>query len=66
MDLQPGVVAGMVKAAQADDTAIICHSTLNTKQQAVCRGFFDRCKTTPLQLAERLGVIEFDAPKKLV
>lgn len=31
-----------------------------TQDNAVCRGFFDRHKTTPLQLAERLGLVVFD------
>lgn len=38
------------------DTAIICHSTLGG-DNAVCKGFFDAHKTTPLQVAERLGML---------
>ena len=59
MMLEPGRLAGMVRDSVAADSAIICHSTLygQTEQEAVCRGFFDRHKTTPLQMAERLGMI---------
>jgi hypothetical protein len=62
MDLDPGRLAGMVKEATAAQTAIICHSTLpyhpkGGDEQAVCRGFFDRHPTQPLQIAERLDMI---------
>ena len=55
------MTAGAIKA----DTAIICRSTLSG-DNAVCRGFFNRHKTTPLQIAERMGVIEYQsaAPKE--
>lgn len=62
MFLQPGRVAGMVREARADESAITCHSTLYRAgvDNAVCKGFFDRHKTQPLQVAERLGIIEWD------
>lgn len=41
MHLMPRRVAGMVRNALANDSAIICHSTLD-KDEAVCRGFYDR------------------------
>lgn len=47
----------MVKDATKNESAIICHSTL-TGDNAVCRGFFDKHPTAPLQIAERLGFIE--------
>lgn len=53
MYLRSGVVRGMVDAALADDAAITCHQTLGG-DTAVCRGFFDRHKTTPLALAIEL------------
>lgn len=62
MHLEPGRVKQMVDNSLASDTAIICHDTLGTVQNAVCRGFFDSYETTPLQLAKRLGAIEFDPP----
>jgi len=61
MRLQPGRLALMVAEAKANDSAIICHSTLyrEDNDNAVCRGFYDRHHTAPLQLAERMGLIEF-------
>jgi hypothetical protein len=46
----------MVDSARAEESAIICHKTLDG-DNAVCRGFFDRYPTQPLQIAERLGLI---------
>jgi len=57
MHLEPGRVAEMVKEAKAEESAIICHSTLDG-DNAVCRGFFDRHSTATLQLAERFGVLK--------
>ncbi len=59
MHLAPGRVAEMVKEAKANDSAIICHSTLYRPDvgNAVCRGYFDRHPTAPLQVADRLGLI---------
>lgn len=60
MNLEPGRVRQMVRDAKRDESAIICHQTLQTRprRNAVCRGFFDRHDTAPLQIAERLGLIE--------
>lgn len=58
MDLEPGRVADMVREAKRRDSAIICHETLGG-YKALCRGFFDKHYTTPLQIADRLGYIEF-------
>lgn len=58
MSLNPGRVEQMVADAVQDDSAIVCHSTLDGPN-SVCRGFFERHKTAPLQVAERLQVIEF-------
>jgi hypothetical protein len=62
MYLEPGCLAGMVADAKANESAIICHSTLYRERvdNAVCRGFFDRHPTQPLQVAERLGLVLFD------
>ena len=62
MRLEPGRLAGMVRDAVANDSAIICHSTLYGEKEhhAVCRGFFDRHATAPLQIAARLGLIDWD------
>ena len=56
MDLQPGRLEQMIKGSVRDESAIICHETLNG-DRAVCRGFFNKHKTQPLQLAERLGYL---------
>lgn len=64
MDLEPGRVAGMVKSATKNDSAITCHSTLSG-DQAVCKGFFDKHATQPLQVAERLNMIEWVEPPSL-
>lgn len=58
MHLSPGRLQEMVDDAVKGDTAIICHSTLET-DNAVCKGFYDKHKTTPLQIAERLGLIKW-------
>ena len=56
-------LATMVVEARANESAIICHSTLyrNDVNNAVCRGFYDRHRTQPLQIAERLDLVVFDA-----
>jgi len=59
--LKPGRVAGMVREATENESAIICHSTLDG-DNAVCRGFFDKHATAPLQIAERLGFVELVEP----
>jgi hypothetical protein len=42
MRLKPGRVKEMVESATQDESAIVCHSTLHTGAEAVCRGFFDK------------------------
>jgi hypothetical protein len=64
MNLTEGRLEGMVADAVKDNSAIICHSTLDG-DNAVCRGFFDAHKTQPLQIAERLGMIELQAVEKI-
>lgn len=49
----------MVRSARKSESAIICHQTLDTGEEAVCRGFFDRYPTQPLQIADRLDLIEY-------
>ena len=58
MDLQDGRVAEMVAESTAAESCIPCHETLEG-DQAVCRGFFEKHATQPLQIAERLGFIVF-------
>lgn len=57
MRLEPGRVEGMVEEC-GDTGCIPCHKHLDGPGQAVCRGFFDRHRNQPLQIAERLGMIE--------
>jgi hypothetical protein len=59
MRLKPGRVAQMVSEALKNDSAIICHGTLDGAQ-AVCRGFFDRHwrDTLPLRAAVALKVLQ--------
>lgn len=68
MRLPAGRLAGMVDQALADDSAIICHSTLYRRdtQEGVCRGFFDRYATASLalRLAVVCEVINFIDPPK--
>lgn len=59
MDLRSGRVRQMIDEAKADDAAIVCHQTLDG-DNSVCRGFFNRYPTQPLQIAERLGFIDWD------
>lgn len=58
MDLMPGRLRGMIDEARRNEGCIPCHKHLNTGADAVCRGFFDRYPTAPLQIAERLGLIQ--------
>ncbi len=62
MHLEPGRLADMVAQARGNESAIICHSTLAADgvDKAVCRGFYDRRPTQPLQIARRLGLVSFD------
>lgn len=61
MRLEPGRVRELVDGATANDTAIICHSTLEG-DNAVCRGFYDSHKTTPLLVATAMGLIQEVTP----
>jgi hypothetical protein len=58
MELRSGRVRQMVDEAREQDSAIVCHQTLDG-DNSVCRGFFERWPTTPLQLAERLGMVRW-------
>lgn len=60
MRLAPGRVEAMVKEACAKESAIVCHATLDTDKNAVCRGFFDKHggDTLTLRLAQMQGVVK--------
>lgn len=59
MHLPPGRRDGMVQEATASHGAIVCHSTLGTNENAVCRGFFDMHATQALRLATAMNAIEY-------
>ena len=61
MALRSGRLKDMVAQVQRDQGCIPCHQTLDG-DNAVCRGQFDKVKTQPLQVAERLGLVEFVQP----
>jgi len=60
MHLEEGRVESMVREATKNESCITCHETLSG-YQAVCRGFFDRHATAPLQIADRLGFVVYQA-----
>lgn len=62
MNLSPGRFADMVQSVKDDDGFVVCHKTLDWDTGAICHGSFDRIKTTPIQLAERLGYIRWVDP----
>jgi hypothetical protein len=62
MLLRPGRVESMVEEATRNEGAIVCHKTTfgqDERGEAVCRGFFEKYPTQALQIARRLGYIEF-------
>lgn len=61
MNLQPGRVEQMVADATKNESCIPCHCTLGGAE-AVCRGFYERHPTSPLQIAQRLDRIELVDP----
>jgi hypothetical protein len=63
MRLSKGRVNQMVKEAKKNDTAIVCHKTLDG-DNAVCRGFFDNHNTVPLSLAVVTNRVIFVNPEK--
>jgi hypothetical protein len=62
MHLQRGRVRQMIDEAVGNDSAIVCHKTLDG-DNAVCRGFFDRMETIPLRLAVALDRVRFVEPE---
>lgn len=62
MRLSRGRVAGMVRGAVGNGSAIPCHSTLGTTTPAICRGYWDgyASRVFVLRLAQALGVVTFD------
>jgi hypothetical protein len=54
-------IAEMIAGAVAAESCIPCHAHLYEGQavEPVCRGFYDRHATAPIQIAERLGFLEW-------
>lgn len=65
MQLRDGCRDQLVSDATEAQGCIPCHETLRGPQ-AVCRGFFDRHATAPLQIADRLGLLKFTDPARTV
>ena len=57
MHLDEGRVEGMVRDA-SDSGCIPCHELLDG-DHSVCRGFFNQHRNMVLQVAQRLGVVEY-------
>lgn len=70
MRLSDGRLRDLVDQARADESYIVCHSTLpgmapDDVQSAICRGFADRYSTQALQVIERLfGFIDVGPPER--
>ena len=65
MHLEDGGVENMVREATKNESCIPCHATTygQAEGEAVCRGFFERHATLPLQIAARLGFIVWQEPE---
>jgi hypothetical protein len=62
MRLEEGCVEGMVKAVTKAQSCIPCHKTIlgeDERGEAVCRGFYEKHPTAPLQLAAAMGKVRF-------
>lgn len=62
MDIRSGRLRGMIDEAMKDQSAIVCHKTLGG-DNAICRGFFDRHRPFPLQLAIAMKMIKEVSPE---
>lgn len=60
MKLEPGRVKEMFSHCVQADVIIPCHDYMDTTEPVVCRGLFNTGEVGILQLAERMGVIQFD------
>lgn len=57
MDLRPGRVGEMKRAADDRGTCIVCHEDMGGPQATVCAGYYENHRSDLLQIAERMGVI---------
>jgi hypothetical protein len=61
-----GVRYDTIERAVAANNALICHTITEKRgNEAVCRGFWDHDRTPLLEIAERLGVIAWQAETDL-
>lgn len=67
MSLQPGALREIIDRNLEQDVPLVCHQTLEYHPkgglESVCRGFFERYPTTPIELAEQMGLIEWTSPE---
>ncbi len=61
MNLEPGRVKSMADTAVRENGSIPCHEYMDTKTPAICRGLFNLDWVPLLQIARRLGYIEYMA-----
>lgn len=61
MHLNAGRLAEMAREVKAAEGYVTCHQTLDLplRRRVICRGSFDRFKTQIIQLAERMGFVEW-------
>lgn len=64
MHLNTGRLADMAKQVKEGEGYVTCHKTLDRKprERAICKGSFDRYKTRIIQMAERMGFLEWVDP----
>jgi hypothetical protein len=65
MHLQPGRVTAMVTRARQTEGHVVCHKTLGTETQAICRGFADgpdQGHSLALRLARAMGTLREISP----
>jgi hypothetical protein len=53
-------VRGMLASCVNENRIIPCHEWMDTKTPVVCRGLYNTGQVGVLQIAERLGVVQFD------
>ena len=63
--VREGRMADIIKDCRKRDTFFVCHKATLKNKVACCRGFYDSQDTTPIQLADRLGVTEFVKEEEL-
>jgi hypothetical protein len=62
MQLESGRVEWMVEEATKRQSCIPCHKTIlgeDRRGEAICRGFYEKHPTVPLQLAAAMGKVRF-------